>query len=96
MNWKKIFQEGDLAIAKMIKTVTWMEMCSSAPSRNSQAWPLATSRTRVSPTALMANSLEELIYFVKYFQPLAVQVLFKIFLVNYFLSKCSAEPKKLA
>ena len=71
-------------------------MWSSAPSRNSQALPQATSRTRVSPTTLMANSLEELIDLVKYFQPLAVQALFKIFLVNYFLSKCPAEPKKLA
>ena len=53
------------------KTVTWMEMWSSAPSRNSQAWPQATSRTRVSPTALMANSLEELIDLVKYFQSLS-------------------------
>ena len=97
LNWKQIFQEGDLAIAKMIKTVTWMEMWSSAPSRNSQAWPQATSRTRVSPPALMANSLEELIDLVKYFQSLAVQALLKICsLVDYFLFKEPFEPKKLA
>ena len=96
LNWMQIFQEGDLAIAKMIKTVTWMEMWSSAPSRNSQARPQATSRTRVSPTALMANSLEELIDLVKYFKSLAVQALFKICsLVDYFLFKGPGEPKKL-
>ena len=53
------------------KNVTWMEMWSTAPSRNSQVRQQATSRTRVSPTTLMANSLEELIDLVKYFQSLA-------------------------